>query len=100
MKPRVVRPPTKVVAFPVAVGCRAVQAQSARAAAVAPRHVGGGTVDCLRRSTIHEHQPRRAHLALLGAPVGALLGDIGPVLLLGSPTFLSVKPEAGERLVH
>ena len=64
-------------ALPVAVRDRAVQAPAARAAAVAPRHVGRGT------GLVDEDQPRRAHLALPGTPVGALLGDVGPVLLLG-----------------
>ena len=74
-------------AFPVTVGDRAVQAQAAWAAAVAPCHVGRnpGLVD--------KDQARRAHGALPGPPGGAQLGDVRPVLLFGPPRlFLSVRP--------
>jgi hypothetical protein len=54
------------------------QALAARAAAVAPRHVGGGP------GLIDEDEPRRVHEALPAAPARALAGDVETVLLGGS----------------
>ena len=74
-------------ALPMAVRDRAVQALAARAAAVAPRHVGGGP------GLVDEDQPRRAQRGLPGPPVDPPLGDVGPVLLLRpARLFLRVSP--------
>jgi hypothetical protein len=74
---------------------RAVQAFAAPAAAIAAGHVGGGT------GLVDEDQTPGAHGVLLGAPVGPLLGDVRPVLLLCPPRLLlSVSPSRASVFVH
>jgi hypothetical protein len=66
---------------------RPVDPLAARATTVPPRHVGGGS------GLVDEDQPLRVQLVLPGPPIGALGGDIGPVLLLRPERlFFSVSP--------
>ena len=67
--------------LPVALRPRGNQALAARAAAVEPGHIGLGP------RLINEHEPTGIEPALRTLPAGALLGDIGPLLLGGHETF-------------
>jgi hypothetical protein len=60
---------------PVAMGHSRDQALVRQAPAVAPGQVGGGA------GLVEEHEPRRVHERLPGAPPPTLAGDVGPVLL-------------------
>jgi hypothetical protein len=71
----------------MAVGYRAIDPPAARTAAIAPRHAGGGA------GLVDKNQPVRVQPVLPGPPKGALLGKLGPLLLLGPERlFFSVSP--------
>ena len=56
---------------------RPIDPLAAGATAVAPGHVGRSA------GLIDEHQPLRAQPILSGPPLGPLLCELGPLLLLG-----------------
>src|SRR4051812_40641823 len=82
-------------ALPVAVWHRPVDPLAARAAVVAPRHVGR------RPGLVDEHQPLWVPAGLSRSPCGALVGKLGPVLLFGPERlYFQRQPEPGQGPVH